>query len=136
MSTNNSPPQQPSSTLPESTTEKETPTSSTGSGVTNNSTTLALLDPNKIVPIQITLPTQIGVPNSEQRVLTIQVPASALQENQLQHVLTGPIISSILPLPQQIASTVLQQHVNAALHQNQIAASKLFFDNFLSHRNK
>uniref|UniRef100_A0A182P6M6 Transcription initiation factor IIA subunit 1 n=1 Tax=Anopheles epiroticus TaxID=199890 RepID=A0A182P6M6_9DIPT len=76
---------------------------------------VAALDPNKLVAIQITLPAQPNVPNSQPRVLTIQVPASALQENQLQHVLTSPIISSIMPLPPHIASTVLQQHVNAYL---------------------
>ncbi|XP_052863811.1 transcription initiation factor IIA subunit 1 isoform X1 [Anopheles cruzii] len=79
------------------------------------STVVAALDPNKLVAIQITLPAQPNVPNSQPRVLTIQVPASALQENQLQQVLTSPIISSIMPLPPQIASSVLQQHVNSYL---------------------
>jgi len=78
------------------------------------------LDPNKIVPIQITLPAMPGVQNSEQRVLTISVPASALQENQLHQVITGPIIQSIMPLPPQVASSVLQQHVNAALQNSSI----------------
>lgn len=41
------------------------------------------LDPNKLIPIQITLPPQPGTSNSTQRVLTIQVPASAIQENQV-----------------------------------------------------
>jgi transcription initiation factor TFIIA large subunit len=41
------------------------------------------LDPNKLIPIQITLPPQPGTSNSSQRVLTIQVPASAIQENQV-----------------------------------------------------
>lgn len=35
-------------------------------------------DPNRQVPIQITLPPQAGVPDAQQRVLTIHVPASAL----------------------------------------------------------
>lgn len=84
---------------------------------------VANLDPNKIVPIQITLPAQAGVAGSEHpRVLTIQVPASALQEHHLQQVLTGPIITSIMPLPPHIASNVLQQHVNSAL-QNQAMIS-------------
>ncbi|KAG4069506.1 hypothetical protein HA402_006872 [Bradysia odoriphaga] len=76
---------------------------------------VAGLDPSKIVPIQITLPPQPNVPNSEPRVLTIQVPASAIQANQLQQVLTGPIISSIMQLPPTLASSVLQQHVTAML---------------------
>ncbi|GBP16930.1 Transcription initiation factor IIA subunit 1, partial [Eumeta japonica] len=53
--------------------------------------------------------------NSESRVLTIHVPASALQENQLTQILTAHLISSIMSLPTTLASSVLQQHVNAAL---------------------
>ncbi|XP_058821807.1 transcription initiation factor IIA subunit 1 isoform X2 [Topomyia yanbarensis] len=86
---------------------------------------VASLDPNKMVAIQITLPAQPNVPNSQPRVLTIQVPASALQENQLQQVLTGPIITSIMPLPPQIASSVLQQHVNSYLQNNTINAIQI-----------
>nr|CAD7257301.1 unnamed protein product [Timema shepardi] len=41
--------------------------------------TILATDPNKQVPIQITLPAQAGSPDSQPRVLTIQVPASALQ---------------------------------------------------------
>ncbi|XP_055632270.1 transcription initiation factor IIA subunit 1 [Toxorhynchites rutilus septentrionalis] len=86
---------------------------------------VAALDPNKQVAIQITLPAQPNVHNSQPRVLTIQVPASALQENQLQQVLTGPIITSIMPLPPQIASSVLQQHVNSYLQNNAINTIQL-----------
>lgn len=67
----------------------------------------------KMVPIQITLPAQPGS-DLGQRVLTIQVPASALQGNQLHKVLTGPVISATMSLPQNIANNLLQQHVNAA----------------------
>jgi transcription initiation factor TFIIA large subunit len=88
---------------------------------------VANLDPNKLVAIQITLPPQTGGTSNEPRVLTIQVPASALQEHQLQQVLTGPVITSIMPLPPHIASTVLQQHVNSFLQtQNQNLNSKSF----------
>lgn len=77
------------------------------------------MDPNKIVPIQITLPAQPNGPNSEARVLTIHVPASALQENQLHQALTAtPIITSILSLPPALASTVLQQHIDSVLANN------------------
>lgn len=74
---------------------------------------IASLLETKLVPIQITLPPQ---PGSElgQRVLTVHVPASALQGNQLHKVLTGPVISATMGLPQAIANNVLQQHVNAA----------------------
>lgn len=64
-----------------------------------------------------------GVMNSEARVLTITVPASALQENQLHQVITGPIITSIMPLPPQIASSVLQQHVNSQLQNVSLSMS-------------
>lgn len=79
---------------------------------------VAALDPNKIMPVNITLPAQPSQPgtmNSESRVLTIHVPASALQENQLTQILTAHLISSIMSLPTTLASSVLQQHVNAAL---------------------
>lgn len=87
---------------------------------------VANLDPNKIVPIQITLPPQPNVPNSEARVLTIQVPASALQENQLHQALTStPIITSIMSLPPALASSVLQQHVNAVLQNNSMQSIQM-----------
>ncbi|KAK9751836.1 Transcription factor IIA, alpha/beta subunit [Popillia japonica] len=72
----------------------------------------------KMVPIQITLPAQPGT-NIAPRVLTIQVPAMALQGNQLHKILTGPIITAAMSLPPPLASTILQQHVNEALSQQQ-----------------
>lgn len=80
--------------------------------------TLAQVIESKMVPIQITLPAQPGT-DVGQRVLNIQVPASALQGNQLQKVLTGPIIQATMGLPQGLATTLLQQHVNAVLNQPQ-----------------
>ncbi|KAH8406981.1 hypothetical protein KR222_002960, partial [Zaprionus bogoriensis] len=109
---------------------------------------VAQLDPNRIMPVnvssavsslhsmgsinrnqlQITLPSPPGSASSESRVLTIQVPASALQENQLTSILTAHLISSIMSLPTTLASSVLQQHVNAALsnanHQKNLAIAK------------
>ncbi|XP_064550963.1 transcription initiation factor IIA subunit 1 isoform X1 [Drosophila montana] len=89
---------------------------------------VAQLDPNRIMPVNITLPSPPGSTNSESRVLTIQVPASALQENQLTQILTAHLISSIMSLPTTLASSVLQQHVNAALsnanHQKNLALAK------------
>ncbi|KAH8383655.1 hypothetical protein KR009_009944, partial [Drosophila setifemur] len=89
---------------------------------------VASLDPNRIMPVNITLPSPAGSASSESRVLTIQVPASALQENQLTQILTAHLISSIMSLPTTLASSVLQQHVNAALsnanHQKNLAAAK------------
>jgi hypothetical protein len=78
-------------------------------------TAVITADPNKHVPIHITLPAQTGAADSQPRVLTIQVPASALQGNQLHTVLTGPIIAATMVLPQHLASYLLQQHVTAAL---------------------
>jgi hypothetical protein len=88
------------------------------------------LDPNKLIPIQITLPPQQN--ETENRVLTIKVPARAIQENQLQTVITGEIITSIMPLQPSVASAVLQQHVTSVLNQ-MYAKSKLKDEtNFLS----
>lgn len=41
-------------------------------------------DPNRQVPIQITLPPQAGVPDAQPRVLTIHVPASALTGKEIE----------------------------------------------------
>lgn len=82
------------------------------------------LDPNKLIPIQITLPPQ---PNeTDNRILTIKVPARAIQENQLQQVITGEIITSIMPLQPSVASAVLQQHVTSVLN-SMYAKSELKF---------
>lgn len=73
------------------------------------------LDPSNRIPVQLTLPAQANVPGSQPRVFTIQIPASALNGNRLHQILTGPIISATLNLPQQLAATLLQQHINSAL---------------------
>lgn len=64
------------------------------------------------VPIQITLPAQ---GDTQARVLTIHVPASAIAGNQLQQILTGPVITAAMGLPAEFATTLLQQHVNSTL---------------------
>ncbi|XP_012550505.1 transcription initiation factor IIA subunit 1 [Bombyx mandarina] len=74
-----------------------------------------ILDPNNKVPVQLTLPAQPGVPGSQPRSFTIQIPASALNGNKLHQVLTGPIINATISLPQPLAATLLQQHINSAL---------------------
>ncbi|XP_026762539.1 transcription initiation factor IIA subunit 1 [Galleria mellonella] len=74
-----------------------------------------VLDPNNKVPVQLTLPAQPGVPGSQARSFTIQIPASALNGNKLHQVLTGPIINATISLPQPLAATLLQQHINSAL---------------------
>ncbi|CAG9793803.1 unnamed protein product [Diatraea saccharalis] len=74
-----------------------------------------VLDPSNKVPVQLTLPAQPGVPGSQPRSFTIQIPASALNGNKLHQVLTGPIINATISLPQPLAATLLQQHINSAL---------------------
>lgn len=73
---------------------------------------------DKMIPIQITLPTQPTI-DAVTRVLTIHVPASALNGPQLHTLLTGPVITATMGLPTALASSLLQQHVNAALQSQQ-----------------
>ncbi len=42
---------------------------------------LVITDPNRLVPVQITIPAQPGNPASQARGLTVQVPAHALQQS-------------------------------------------------------
>lgn len=79
----------------------------------------ALASAVRMVPVQITVPAQAGVPNSVGKSITVQVPAHALQGGaggaQLQAVLSSPSVTAALSLPVELATTVLQQHINAAL---------------------
>lgn len=101
-------------------TEPEQPTTSQPSTAQNSQNgpsamQQTALDPKKLIPIQITLPPQ---PNEvENRVLTIKVPALAIQEKQLlPQLITSEIITSIMPLQPSVASAVLQQHVTSVLN--------------------
>ncbi|XP_011311770.1 transcription initiation factor IIA subunit 1 [Fopius arisanus] len=67
------------------------------------------------VPIQITLPGNSATGDGRPKVLTIQVPASAIQGNQLQTILTGPVITAAMGFPMDVASRLLQQHVDKTL---------------------
>lgn len=80
------------------------------------STSTTVHTEDKMIPIQITLPAQPTI-DSATRVLTIHVPASALNGPQLHTLLTGPVITATMGLPAPLASSLLQQHVNAALQQ-------------------
>lgn len=109
--------QQPASTIK---TESDQPTTSQPTTATTqqngpNATQQSALDPKKLIPIQITLPPQ---PNeTENRVLTIKVPALAIQEKTLlPQLITSEIITSIMPLQTSVASAVLQQHVTSVLN--------------------
>ncbi|CAK9822407.1 Transcription initiation factor IIA subunit 1 [Anthophora retusa] len=114
--------QQQQSQQPPQQTQTQTQCHSTTTGIQQHTgtpvqqlvtSTSAVMD--RQVPIQITLPPQTGVPDAPLRLLTIQVPASAIQGNQLHTILTGPVISAAMGLPANLASTLLQQHVNSTL---------------------
>lgn len=89
-----------------------TPAPSHQTNLTNTATTDLN---NKMVPISLTLPPPAGSQNTQPRVYSLQVPASALQSDQLQRILTAPVISATMALPESVASNLLQQHVTAAL---------------------
>lgn len=68
----------------------------------------------KKVPLEIILPSQSDI-NTEQKVVTIQVPPSVIKGNYIWKVLSGPLITATMNLPPPIAAVVLQHHVDAAL---------------------
>eukprot|EP00088_Acartia_fossae_P028024 TRINITY_DN287_c0_g1_i3.p1 TRINITY_DN287_c0_g1~~TRINITY_DN287_c0_g1_i3.p1 ORF type:complete len:195 (+),score=54.69 TRINITY_DN287_c0_g1_i3:45-629(+) len=79
---------------------------------------VVIADPNRLMPVQITIPAQANNPNSTQRALTVQVPAHALQPSSnsattLQNVLTNAITMA-LSYPQDEAAKFLQQEINSA----------------------
>lgn len=83
-----------------------------------NTQQLVITDPNRLVPVQITIPAQPGNPQSQPRALTVQVPAHALQQQGptsalLQQVLTQAITTA-LNLPQDSAERHLQSQINNA----------------------
>lgn len=126
-------PQQPAIKTEPGQASQSTSTAAASSSTTQNGPPAlqqTTLDPNKLIPIQITLPPQ---PNeTENRVLTIKVPARAIQENQLQQVITGEIITSIMPLQPSVASAVLQQHVTSVLNNMYAKSEYLWFFEFLN----
>ena len=90
-------------------------TGSTGSG---SGQQLVITDPNRLVPVQITIPAQPNNPSSQPRALTVQVPAHALQQQGptsqlLQQVLTQAITAA-LNLSQDAAERHLQSQINQA----------------------
>ena len=92
--------------------------SAANTGQANQTQQLVITDPNRLVPVQITIPAQPGNPNSQPRALTVQVPAHALQQQGptsalLQQVLTQAITTA-LNLPQDSAERHLQSQINNA----------------------
>lgn len=79
---------------------------------------LVITDPERLVPVQITIPAQPGNPQSQARALTVQVPAHALSKESpsssvLQSLLTQAITSA-LDLPESHAAKFLQDRINTA----------------------
>lgn len=77
-----------------------------------------ITDPNRLVPVQITIPAQPGNAASQPRALTVQVPAHALHQTGntsavLQSVLTQAITQA-LSLPESHAAVFLQTQINNA----------------------
>merc|ERR1712071_149818 len=87
----------------------------------------------RMVPVQITVPPQQGVPHGTAKSITVQEPAHALQGGaagaQLQAVLSSPTVTAALALPVELATTVLQQHINAALQQTPAVRAQPRIDN-------
>jgi len=78
---------------------------------------LVITDPDRLVPVQITIPAQPGNPQSSARALTVQVPAHALSKESpssstLQSLLTQAITSA-LNLPESHAAKFLQDRINS-----------------------
>merc|ERR1712126_196313 len=87
-------------------------------GAATSQQQLVISDPNRLVPVQITIPAQQGNPSSQPRALTVQVPAHALQTGGssgtlLQQVLTQAITQA-LSLPPEHAAMYLQTQINQA----------------------
>ena len=81
---------------------------------------LVITDPERLVPVQITIPAQPGNPQSQARALTVQVPAHALSKESpsssvLQSLLTQAITSA-LDLPESHAAKFLQDRINSAFN--------------------
>jgi len=84
---------------------------------------LVITDPDRLVPVQITIPAQPGNLQSQPRALTVQVPAHALQPSSpsssvLQSLLTQAITQA-LDLPESHAAVFLQEQINATFNLRQ-----------------
>ena len=96
--------------------------SSNNSGASANAPPLVYTNPDRLVPVQISIPSQSGNPASVTKALTVQVPAHALQQTgptsqMLQQVLTQAITQA-LTLPESHAAVFLQNQINTAFRLN------------------
>lgn len=94
-----------------------------GRGPGGSTQHVVIADPNRMIPVQITIPAQPGNPQSQPRALTVQVPAHALQQGgpsgtTLQQVLTQAITQA-LTLPAEHAAIFLQNQINQAFRLSQ-----------------
>lgn len=116
---NNSTPQQAASQAKQpSQTPATAPNAATGAAATSAAAPAATTV--RMVPVQITVPPQAGVTgHTAAKSITVHVPAHALQGGtagaQLQTILSSPAVTAALSLPVEMATTVLQQHINNAL---------------------
>ena len=89
-------------------------------GVATSQQQLLISDPNRLVPVQITIPAALqGNPQSQPRALTVQVPAHALQQggsssSTLQQVLTQAIPQGLSCYPVEHAAMFVQTQINSA----------------------
>lgn len=92
-------------------------TATAGQPANSNSAAAAPPVGVRMVPVQITVPAQPG--QTAAKSITVQVPAHALQGGaagaQLQSILSSPTVTAALSLPVELATTILQQHINNAL---------------------
>ncbi|XP_037077391.1 transcription initiation factor IIA subunit 1-like [Pollicipes pollicipes] len=86
------------------------------------------VQPQSLVPIQITIPPQ--TPGGQSKTIVVQVPVSAVQSGlagqHLQTILSSAAAQATFALPPDIASNMLQQQLNDALRQSavrQVAAA-------------
>ena len=91
-----------------------------GDGAAGGNPQLVITDPERLVPVQITIPAQPGNLQSQPRALTVQVPAHALQpmsssSSVLQNLLTQAITQA-LDLPESHAATFLQEQINSTFN--------------------
>lgn len=94
-----------------------------GGGQQQQQQQLVITDPDRLVPVQITIPAQPGNMQSQPRALTVQVPAHALQPSSpsssvLQSLLTQAITQA-LDLPESHAAVFLQEQINATFNLRQ-----------------
>merc|ERR1712080_741851 len=75
---------------------------------------VVISDPNRLVPVQITIPAQQGNPASQPRALTVQVPAHALQQGGSSGSTLQQVLTQALALPAEHAAMFLQTQINQA----------------------